>query len=375
MDTLLSRHRNMVVLISVLFVQLIGLAYQVRRPDSEVPLIREWVMLVVSPPQRLVSSALHGVTGVWSNYIDLRGARRDTLSLEEQLNQARIRNHELQEQVEEMHRVQALESFRETSSSTLLVARIIGGGASEQSRVIFLNRGREDGVKRNMAVITADGIVGKVNGVFTGLSQVLLITDEQSGVGALLEKSRIHGVLRGQNSDECQLRYVLNDEKIAPGEQLFTSGEDRVFPKGFPIGSVTAVEAGSDFKHITVKPAVRLNRLEDVFIVLRGRELALPGPAVPSAAQSASSAEALVPDAAAQAADKPAPDKSGDAASERPGIPHGVRPETEADRLMGQVKQKPMPPDLQRGRATPADPAATPGTSPAAKKPPTNPQQ
>ena len=186
-----------------------------------------------------------------------------------------------------MQRVEALATFRETSPSTLLVARIIGGGANDQSRVVFLNKGREDGVRTNMAVITAAGVVGKVKGVFTGSSQVLLITDEESGVGALLEKSRIHGVLRGQNADECQLRYVLNDEKVAVGEQLFTSGEDRVFPKGFPIGNVTAVEAGSDFKKITVKPAARLNRLEDVFIVLRGRELALPGPMAPGVVPSA----------------------------------------------------------------------------------------
>jgi rod shape-determining protein MreC len=385
MDTLFSRHRNTVVLIAVLFVQLVVLAAQVRRPDSEVPLIREWVMLVVSPPQRLVSGAFRFVVDGWNNYIDLRGARRNTASLEEQLSQERIHNRELQEQIGEMQRVQALSAFSETSASTLLVARIIGAGASDQSRVIFLNKGREDGVRTNMAVITAAGVVGKVKGVFTGSSQVLLITDEESGVGALLEKSRIHGVLHGQNSDECILRYVLNDEKVEVGEQLFTSGEDRVFPKGFPVGSVTSVEAGSDFKRIIVRPAARLNRLEDVFIVLRGREMALPGPMAPGIAPSggtgqpgstgpAGSAGATgnaLPSGAALAGSK---DKAADA-TERPGIPHGVRPETEADRLMEQVRQKAATGSVSKPAPTASGtPGATaPTKPPIAQRPPANP--
>jgi rod shape-determining protein MreC len=356
MDSLFIRHRNTVVLIAVLVVQLIMLAYQVRRPDSDVPLIREWVMMLVSPPQRLVSGSFQAVAGFWNNYIDLRGARRNTVSLEDQLSRERIHNRELQEQIEEMHRVETLSAFRETSPSTLLVARIIGAGASDQSRVLFLNKGREDGVRTNMAVITADGIVGKIKGVFTGSSQVLLITDEDSGVGALLEKSRIHGVLRGQNSDDCQLRYVLNDEKVQVGESLFTSGEDRVFPKGLPVGTVSVAEAGSDFKRIMVKPAARLNRLEDVFIVLRGRDVALPGPAAPGVAPAAvtgstgAQASVAVP---APAAEKP-PEPT-----ERPGIPHGVRPETEADRLMEQVKLKAAtgnPGSAQKPPATPPAP-------------------
>ena len=383
MDTLFSRHRNTVVLVAVLFVQLIALAYQVRRPDSEVPLIREWVMMLVSPPQRLVAGSFRLVVDGWNNYIDLRGARRDTASLEERLNQERIRNRELQDQIEEMRREEALSAFQETSPSTLLVARVIGGGASDQSRVIVLNRGREDGVRTDMAVITADGVVGKVKGAFTGSSQVLLITDEESGVGALLEKSRIHGVLRGENSDECQLRYVLNDEKVEKGEQLFTSGEDRVFPKGFPIGTVSAVEGGSDFKKITVKPAAGLNRLENVFIVLRGRELAMPGPTAPGIAPSDSTAPAPVSSteqsstavpaqSPAQATDKPAD------STDRPGIAHGVRPETDADKLMEQVRQKaatsnPAKPAPAAGGVpvTPGAPAQT--KPPTTQKPPTNP--
>ena len=182
---------------------------------------------------------------------------------------------------------------------------------------------------------------------------MLLITDEESGVGALLEKSRIHGVLRGQNSDFCQLRYVLNDEKVEVGERLFTSGEDKVFPKGFTVGKVSAVEAGGDFKRITVEPAVKLNRIEDVLIVIQGRELALPGPAAPAVA----TAPAPEPPPA-----EAAPPASAPAATERPGIQHGVRPETDADKIRETYRQKTLAanPPVAKQAATPQKPPQRP---------------
>ena len=334
METIFSRHRNTIVLIGVLLVQVMMLAYQVRRHDSEVPLIREWVSAVVSPPQRLVAGIFHLFGYSWENYIDLRGARKETVALEEELGKHRILNQDLRAQIAEMQRVQSLVEFRETSPSSLLVARIIGSSGNEQSRVVFLDKGREDGVRANMGVITPEGVVGKVQRAFEGSSQVLLITDEESGVGALLETSRIHGVLRGQNSSRLKLNYVLNDEKVQVGERLFTSGEDKVFPKGLPIGTVIEAETAQDFKRIIVEPAARINRLENVLIVIRGREVAMtplaPAPGTEPVAAATESATDEAPPA------EPAADQSAD----RPGIAHGARPETDADKIHNAFHEK-----------------------------------
>ncbi len=361
MDSLLTRHRNAVVLAVVLLAQVILLAWQVHRPDSEVPLLREWVAAVVSPPQRLVAGGFSTVRNIWDSYIDLRGARKENLALVEELGRQRVAAQELRTQILEMQRVQSLVAYRESSASTLLVARVIGSGASDQSRVIFLNKGKEDGVRSNMAVITPDGIVGKVQRVFQGSAQVLLITDEDSGVGALFEATRVHGILRGQNSARCQVRYVLNDEKVQVGDKLLTSGEDRVFPKGLPVGTVSAVEPASEFKKITVDPAARMNRLEDVLIVIRGREVEI---AVKNE-KPVEMAQTVPPDTLSDTPSVTAPPPSPDRVdhTDRPGIPHGARPETDADKIHANFHQKTLD-----GTKKSAAPAATP---PATTRPPT----
>ena len=374
METIFSRHRNTIVLIGVLLVQVMMLAYQVRRPDSEVPLIREWVSAIVSPPQRLVAGTFRFFGYSWENYLDLRGARKEAVALQEELGRQRILNQDLRAQIGEMQRVQSLVEFRETSPSNLLVARIIGSGGNDQSRVVFLDKGREDGVRPNMGVITPDGVVGKVQRAFEGSSQVLLITDEESGVGALLENSRIHGVLRGQNSSRLKLNYVLNDEKVQVGERLFTSGEDKVFPKGLPIGTVIETAPAQDFKKIIVEPSARIDRLENVLIVIHGREVAMtPLTSASAPAAGTATASEASADPAAASASPPAVEPTSEPSTDRLGIAHGTRAETDADKIHDAFHEKtlaaqPKPPAPKPDATKPAAPPA--GTKPAVTKPP-----
>jgi rod shape-determining protein MreC len=124
-----------------------------------------------------------------------------------------------------------------------------------------------------MAVITAEGVVGKVLRVFRATSQVLLVNDQTSGVGAILEKSRLQGVLRGTPLGEVVLEKVMSDEAVQPGDKLLTSGGDQIFPKGLPVGTVTKVSPGSElFLNIRVKPAVDLNRLEELLVITQQEE-------------------------------------------------------------------------------------------------------
>jgi len=124
-----------------------------------------------------------------------------------------------------------------------------------------------------MAVITADGIVGKVLQVFPSVSQVLLINDQSSGVGTILEKSRLQGFLKGTATGEVVLEGVMSDEQVAPGERVLTSGGDQIFPKGLPVGTVTKVGTGKDlFLNIGIKPAVNLGKLEEVLVVVEKQE-------------------------------------------------------------------------------------------------------
>jgi len=340
MDTLFSRYRNAVVLVAALFLQLVLLAFQIKR-DKDIPLLRIWAVGAVTPVEKLVSSGLRGVYEVWHNYADLRQARQESQGLLEEVSRLKLERHRLLEEAAEARRLRALVQFRDLTPSVTVAARVIGSSASETSRVLFLDKGSESGVRPNMAVITPDGIVGKVHRVFRGSAQVLVITDPDSGVGAelgaLLQASRVHGALRGYGGFFCQLRYIANDEKVEPGDLVVTSGEDRIYPRGLPIGVVTSAKNGPVFKEIMVQPFARLNRLEEVLVVTRGADQEVPArpepapavaettPAEPPRAPPASAAPGSGVKPAADAAAKP---------KAVPGLAGSrTKPETDADRL------------------------------------------
>jgi len=154
-----------------------------------------------------------------------------------------------------------------------VAAQVIGSSGTDLSRSIYIDKGSNDGIKPDMAVITAGGIVGKVWIAYPSTSLVLLINDQTSGVGAMLEKSRLQGVLKGTPDGAVILERVMSDEKVESGETVLSSGGDQIFPKGLPVGTVTKVSPGREmFLHIEVKPAADLSRLEEVLVVTEKQE-------------------------------------------------------------------------------------------------------
>ncbi len=151
-----------------------------------------------------------GVGNLWRNYFYLRGVRQENRDLKQEIERLRIEQVRLSEDAEQAHRLQALLGFKEQFISQTLAAQVIGSSGSEQSRSVYIDKGARDGIKPDMAVITADGVVGKVLRVFKSTSQVLLINDQTSGVGAILEKSRLQGVLRGTPAGEVVLEKVMS---------------------------------------------------------------------------------------------------------------------------------------------------------------------
>ncbi len=142
-------------------------------------------------------------------------------------------------------------------------------------RSIYIDKGSNAGIAPDMAVITSGGIVGKVLRVYPSTSLVLMINDQSSGVGAMLEKSRLQGVVRGTPNGELVLDRVMSDEQVTVGETLLSSGGDQIFPKGLPVGTVSKVSAGKEmFLSLKVKPAADLSRLEEVLVVTEKQERA-----------------------------------------------------------------------------------------------------
>ncbi|MFY9558702.1 MAG: rod shape-determining protein MreC [Terriglobales bacterium] len=272
MESVLGRYRNLIVLVGVLFVQVVGLAVQVKRTtdtDSS-RLIRVWAVGTVSPLEKALVWVQTATGNLWHNYFYLRGVRAENRELKQQIEQMRIEQVRMSQDADQARRLQALLAFKEQFISQTKAAQVIGSSGSEQSRAIYIDKGEKDGIKPDMAVITADGIVGKVLHVYHSTCLVLLINDQTSGVGAILEESRLQGILRGMPSGEIAIEKVMSDEQVPAGELVLTSGGDRIFPKGLAIGRVTKVFPGSDlFLNIHVKPSANLSKLEEVLVVTR----------------------------------------------------------------------------------------------------------
>jgi len=271
----LGRYRNLIVLVGVLFAQVLGLAVQVKRTTASEPtrLIRVWAVGAVTPLEKALEWLQTSTGNIWHNYFYLRGVRAENRSLKAQIERMTLEQVRLTQDAGQARRLQALLAFKEQFISETMAAQVIGGSGSESSRSVFIDKGYSDGIRPDMAVITADGIVGKIlhaDPVDRHVSEVLLIDDQTSGVGAILDKSRLQGILRGTPSGELVLEKVMSDETVSPGELVLTSGGDRIFPKGLAVGQVTKVSPGSEvFLSINVHPAADLNRLEEVLVVTK----------------------------------------------------------------------------------------------------------
>jgi rod shape-determining protein MreC len=281
MDSFFLRYRNLLVLLALLLAQIIGLAVQVHRTESGrntldpedmsgVRLIRLWADAVVAPPEQLSHAAKLGAKGLWQNYLDLRSIRAQNQQLQKTIDRLRLEQASLLEDAKQGERLQALVDFQQKYIYKTLAAQAIGSSGSDSSRVFYIDKGSAEGLDRDMAVLTADGIVGKVREVFPHSAQVLAINDETSGAGVILETTRIRGILRGNASGRLQIVGILKDDRIKPGEKVLTAGGDLIFPRGLPVGVVEKVVPDPDrdsFIDVIVTPAAHLDRLDEVLVI------------------------------------------------------------------------------------------------------------
>jgi rod shape-determining protein MreC len=281
MESLFERYRNLVVMLTLLLLQIVGLAMQVHRGDSGhmsldrrdskgVRLIRLWAISFVSPPERLFHSIAESTSSVWENYFDLRHVREQNLDLQKTVDRLRLEQAALLEDARQGERLQALLNFQEKYIYKTLAVQVIGSSGSDLSRAFYIDKGADAKLERDMAVITADGIVGKVRDVFPRSAQVLCINDQTSGAGVILETTRVRGILRGNAAGQPQIVGLMADSRIKPGETVLTAGGDEIFPRGLPVGVVENVIPDPDqdgFIKVIVRPAAHLDRLDEVLVI------------------------------------------------------------------------------------------------------------
>lgn len=279
-----GRGRDIALLVTAVVLQLILVGYQVRR-DDDMTLLRAWTVGAVTPVNKTLHGGFSFISNFWANYIWLVDARGENERMQAELDRLRQENERLQRDLEQTARRKDLIAYQQRSPSTSLTAEVIGGGAGSNAREILLDKGRRDGVQPGMPVVTADGVVGKVEASYPSSSLVLLINDADSGAGAVLGDTRVRGVLKGRGGTECLLDYVAPEVEVRVGETIYTSGDDRIYPKGLRIGSVVRLEEGVDLQQVWVEPFAKLDRLDDVLVLTSPVHEALPGqrrPQLPS---------------------------------------------------------------------------------------------
>ena len=308
MDTLLNRYRNITVLLLVIFAQLILLAYQVKN-DKDVRLIRLAAVTAVTPLARAIETVRGGTDGFLQNYVLLRDARSENGRLRSELGKLKLENQFLRTELGTADRAKALGAFEARSPSKMIAARVIATATGASASAVFVDRGSTSGVEKGMAVVTPDGIVGKVLAAYPTASQVLLATDPGFAAGVVSQKNHVRGILKGLGHGNCRVDYVQNEEKVENGEWFYTSGDDRIFPKGMQVGRVTVARAGNPFQEIMLDPIGLANGVEEVLIVLEGVHQEIPdfktaaqpmyiAPPVPGAAKEAQAVSAGGPSGA-----------------------------------------------------------------------------
>jgi rod shape-determining protein MreC len=380
MESLFVRYRNLLVLLTLLLAQIVGLAVQVHRTDSgrmsldsrdsrSVRLVRLWANSLVSPPERLIHSIGLGIKSVWLNYFDLRHVRSQNKDLQETIDRLRLEQAALLEDARQGERLQGIIGFQEKYIYKTLAAQIIGTSGSDQSRVLLIDKGEDYKLEHDMAVITADGIVGKVRDVFPHTAQVLVINDQSSGAGVILETTRIRGILRGNASGQPQMLGIMADSRIKPGERVLTAGGDEIFPRGLPVGFVEKVVPDPDQDgqiRVIVKPAAHLDRLDEVLVITSTK------PRFPSDQAVDMATSETLKGAQAAADEAKAEKKASELLAER--LPGLIEPDVPADQQPlndtsnpAPVVRPPLPihPDrFTPGAATTPGNAVPPGTAP-----------
>jgi rod shape-determining protein MreC len=307
----------------MVLLQVLLLAVQIKS-DSQGRLIRVWTVGAISPFERAGSYGIGGVRGTWGHYFALQNTSRENEELKHENDVLKLQVTQLQSRVSEGERLERLLNFRESYKEVpMLGARVIGASADTATRTIYIDRGERDGVQRNMAVITPDGIVGKVIETFSSTSQVLLITDKEGGAGAMLAESRNQGAVGGTGEPLLEMKYIATDDKVDVGERVVTSGMDRIFPRDLPVGTVAEVKAGNPFKVIRLRPAANIERLEEVIVLttlhpLELKKEAAPGDGATAAAKTGNGAPPPAkPSGDKNAAGQPAVEKAKPPAAHR----------------------------------------------------------
>ena len=236
---------------------------------SGVPVLEAVTFGLFAEAQRGLSTGVSGIRRAWNRYVWLRGVEAENADLRRQLDDMRVQYQERRALADRARLLEGLLTFRDRSNLQTVAAEIIASSASPDFRTLTIDKGTRQGLRPDMAVIAAAGVVGRIVVPSPGAAKVQLLTDRNAAAGALIERSRAQGVAIGGGDERLRLDYVSEAADVVVGDLVVTSGIDGIYPKGFTLGYVDTVEKnGPAYKRITIRPAVNFSSLETVLVVL-----------------------------------------------------------------------------------------------------------
>ena len=269
-DLFLSRRYSLFIFITLLLLFALVLMSLRAKQRKGVEFFDALLMEICSPLQKASTLVIKAVQGTFQKYVFLVNLERENRMLKQKLVELQEENHRIKEMKLAMERLKQLLQFREKNSLSMIGAEVIGQDPSAWFKSVSIDKGERDGVKKGMAVISAAGVVGQILKTAPHYATVLLITDYNSAVDSIVQKSRAKAIVEGKGENRCQLKYLLRTEEVAVGDAVVTSGLAGNFPKGLMVGEIKSVDKKGHgvFQYAELAPSVDLARLEEVFVVM-----------------------------------------------------------------------------------------------------------
>ena len=224
----------------------------------------------ISPFQKMVTGSIRFVRDIWNHYFFLASTARENEQLRKALKQSIEDNFKCSETELSNQRLRKFINFQKTKTGQVIAAEVIGKDPSPWFHAVIIDKGEDDGIIQGLPVVNSEGIIGQVMAATSSYAKVLLMTDRNSAVDSLVQRSRARGITKGTSGDQCLLQYVLRKNDVRVGDTVISSGLDSVYPKGLRIGHVSRIirrNAGI-FQDVEVTPYVDFEKLEEVLVVL-----------------------------------------------------------------------------------------------------------
>ncbi len=266
----MGRYLRLIILISLVFFAIALISRWVGRQNESLQ-PQGLTLEIVASLQNIVTRSAEGIESFWSGYFYLVGAREENQKLHTTLDLARANLTALREAELANKRLKKLLDFKQSLEPPIIAGNVVASNPNAWFKTVVIDKGERDGLRTGQPVVTQNGAVGRVVELAPHYAKVLLLIDYNSSLDAMVQRTRVRGILAGNSTNICRLKYVLKHDDLVEGDVLITSGLGGVFPKGLKLGTVIRVKKMDHglFLEVDVRPAVNFNKLEEVLIILK----------------------------------------------------------------------------------------------------------